>query len=40
MWSPDIAHLFHLKRADMLDYTLHEYIAMVDATRTHVKANS
>jgi hypothetical protein len=39
MWSPDIAHLFHLKRADMLDHTLHEYIAMVDAAKSYAKAN-
>jgi hypothetical protein len=33
MWTPGIAHLFHLKRADMQDHTLHEYLAMADATK-------
>lgn len=33
MWSPSIAHLFHLKRADMADVTLQEYLAMADAAK-------
>jgi hypothetical protein len=33
MWSPGIAHLFHLKRADMLDQTLHQFIAMAEAAK-------
>jgi|1186.fasta_scaffold725906_2 hypothetical protein len=33
MWSPAIAHLFHLKRADMADHTLHELVAMHEAAK-------
>lgn len=30
MWSPWVAQVFHLRRADMLDTTLHEYLAMAE----------
>ena len=33
MWSPAIAHLFHLKRADMPDYTLQQILAMAEAAK-------
>lgn len=33
MWSPAIAHLFHLKRPEMVDYTLHEFLAMAEAAK-------
>lgn len=38
MWSPALAHLFHLKRADMLDCTLHEVLAMNEAAKDQAKA--
>jgi hypothetical protein len=31
MWTPALAHYFHLKRPDMLEITLTEYLAMVDS---------
>jgi len=30
MWAPWIAHYFHLKRSDMVDVSLHDFLAMVD----------
>jgi hypothetical protein len=33
MWSPTLAQLFHLKRADMPDYTLREVLAMHEAAK-------
>jgi len=33
MWNPSIAHLFHLKRADMQDCTLHQFITMTEAAK-------
>lgn len=30
MWSPGIAHWFHLKKDDMLDVSLSEFVAMID----------
>lgn len=33
MWSPVIAHLYHLKRADMLDHTLHEVLSMYESSK-------
>jgi hypothetical protein len=38
MWSPAIAHLFHLKRADMLDHTLHDVLAMAEAAKEQAEA--
>jgi hypothetical protein len=31
MWAPWVAHLFHLRRADMLDVTLHDFLAMAES---------
>ena len=33
MWNPAIAHHFHLRRGDMLDVRLNEYLVMVDSMR-------
>jgi len=33
MWSGWVAHHFHLKRADMLDVTLRDFVSMNEATR-------
>jgi hypothetical protein len=38
MWSPAIAHVFHLKRADALDWTLHEFLDMNEALKERAKA--
>jgi hypothetical protein len=38
MWSPSLAHLFHLKRTDMPDYTLHEVLAMHEAAKDRAEA--
>lgn len=33
MWAPWVGHLFHLKRADMADVTLHEFLSMYDQVK-------
>jgi hypothetical protein len=33
MWGPWVAHLFHLRREHMVDVTLHEFLAMHEATK-------
>lgn len=38
MWSPALAHLFHLKKADLLDHTLHEVVAMHEAAKDRAEA--
>jgi hypothetical protein len=31
MWTPALAHYFHLQKRDMVDYSLEEYLAMTDS---------
>jgi len=31
MWSPALAHYFHLRRPDMLEHSLDDYLAMIDS---------
>ena len=33
MWAPWVAHLFHLRRTDMADVTLHEFLAMYEQAK-------
>lgn len=30
MWAPWVAHWFHLRRPDMLELGLRDYLAMID----------
>lgn len=34
MWAPWVAHLFHLRRSDMANVTLHEFLAMYDQVKS------
>jgi hypothetical protein len=33
MWAPWVAHHFHLKRGDMVDVTLREFLAMSESVK-------